>query len=250
MTWELHNAECREALEAIDDDAIGHIVCDPPYDEQTHTKQRAVYSDGPRDIESLNFVPLNVESRIAYCFEMVRVCRGWLVATCELEGLGEWKRAIEYTGGQWIRAGIWRRKGAPQITGDRPAQAAEGVAIAYCGKGRKVWNRGGGDAFWDYPNVWMGERVGRKDALHPSQKPVDLMEAFVRDFTQRGDWVCDPFAGSGTTGVACIRQGRNFLGFERDEGYAEKAFGRLQKTKEQPGLFDKAPKPKQSKLLL
>jgi DNA modification methylase len=63
------------------------------------------------------------------------------------------------------------------------------------------------------------------------------MEAMVRDFTDRGETILDPFAGSGTTGVAAIRNGRNFIGWEKDPKYHAIADRRLRGTKEQLELL-------------
>jgi site-specific DNA-methyltransferase (adenine-specific) len=65
------------------------------------------------------------------------------------------------------------------------------------------------------------------------------MEALVSDFTDPGELVCDPFAGSGTTGVACIRLGRRFIGWERDPKYFAVAVKRLRAAREQLGLFER-----------
>lgn len=54
---------------------------------------------------------------------------------------------------------------------------------------------------------------------HPTQKPVDLMEYLIRTYTNEGDTVLDNTMGSGTTGVACVNTGRNFIGIESDEEY-------------------------------
>jgi site-specific DNA-methyltransferase (adenine-specific) len=59
----------------------------------------------------------------------------------------------------------------------------------------------------------------QKAALHPTQKPVALMEYLIRMFSIRGAMVLDNVMGSGTTGVACINTGRSFIGIERDPGY-------------------------------
>ena len=56
--------------------------------------------------------------------------------------------------------------------------------------------------------------------LHPNQKPLALFEYMVRTYTNEGDVVLDNCRGSGTTAVACINTGRNFIGFELDAGYA------------------------------
>src|SRR5581483_3247502 len=59
---------------------------------------------------------------------------------------------------------------------------------------------------------------------HPTQKPVALMEYLVRTYTRPGDLVLDNTMGSGTTGVACVRAGRRFVGIERDPGYFAVAY--------------------------
>jgi len=55
--------------------------------------------------------------------------------------------------------------------------------------------------------------------VHPTQKPVSLMEWVLLKFTKKGDTILDPFMGSGSTGVACVRTGRNFIGIEKDPEY-------------------------------
>lgn len=58
-----------------------------------------------------------------------------------------------------------------------------------------------------------------KDKVHPTQKPVALMEYLIRTYTNDGETVLDNCMGSGTTGVACKNTGRNFIGIERDPEY-------------------------------
>lgn len=55
--------------------------------------------------------------------------------------------------------------------------------------------------------------------IHPTQKPVDLIEYLIKTYSRPGDTVLDSFMGSGTTAVAAIRTGRNYIGFELDERY-------------------------------
>jgi len=66
--------------------------------------------------------------------------------------------------------------------------------------------------------------------VHPTQKPVALMEYLVKTYTHEGDTVVDPFMGSGTTGVACQRTGRHFIGCDIDADYVALANHRLAKT--------------------
>lgn len=82
---------------------------------------------------------------------------------------------------------------------------------------------------------------------HPTQKPVDLMEYLVKTYTNEGDVVLDFTMGSGTTGVACAKLWRKFIGIELDENYFIIACERITKAYEQPDLFVEAPKKMQQK---
>jgi len=71
---------------------------------------------------------------------------------------------------------------------------------------------------------------------HPTQKPVELAEHFIRLHSQIGDTILDPFMGSGTTGVACVQTGRNFIGIEIDPGYFEIAKRRIEEAQLQMAM--------------
>ncbi len=78
------------------------------------------------------------------------------------------------------------------------------------------------------------ERVG-----HPTQKPLRVME-WSLSFAPDARTVCDPFMGSGTTGVACARMGLQFVGIERERKYFEIACRRIEQAYAQPRLFEDA----------
>jgi site-specific DNA-methyltransferase (adenine-specific) len=67
----------------------------------------------------------------------------------------------------------------------------------------------------------------RRGSLHPTQKPVALMEYLIKTYTNEGETVLDFTMGSGTTGVACVNLDRDFIGIEMDEGYFEIAKKRI-----------------------
>jgi len=85
---------------------------------------------------------------------------------------------------------------------------------------------------------------------HPSPKPECVMLWLVRELTAPGETAIDPFMGSGTTGVACIRTGRKFLGVEIDRHYFNVARDRLERELAQPRLAipEAPPKPQQQEL--
>lgn len=85
---------------------------------------------------------------------------------------------------------------------------------------RKINNMGEKNLL-SVPNI-----IGSKS--HPTEKPVELLEIMIRNSTNEGDLVLDPFAGSGSCGVASKNLGRNFIGFEIDENYFEIAKQRIE----------------------
>lgn len=73
--------------------------------------------------------------------------------------------------------------------------------------------------------------------VHPTQKPVALMEYLIKTYTLEGETVLDNTMGSGTTGVACMNLGRNFIGIERDDKYFQIASERIQRAKDEKLLI-------------
>ena len=100
-----------------------------------------------------------------------------------------------------------------------------------------IWN--------DIPYVYAGSVINKEAILkkgtvqkaHPAQMPVNLAVRCILFSTDEGDTVLDPFNGSGTTGEACIRHNRNFIGIERESEYVQMANERWAKVKLSPPLF-------------
>jgi site-specific DNA-methyltransferase (adenine-specific) len=102
--------------------------------------------------------------------------------------------------------------------------------------------------------VWDGgKRAGaaeNRTFCHPSQKPIEVMEWCIRQLPDDAETILDPFMGSGTTGVACAKMGRKFIGIELDPGYFEIACKRIEEAYSQPDMFVEPPsKPHQEKLI-
>ena len=84
------------------------------------------------------------------------------------------------------------------------------------------------DTGYRYPTqVWRFKRDCLKSNLHPTQKPLALVEELVKTFTNEGDLVLDNTMGSGTTGLACKNLNRNFIGIEMNEEYFKIAKERI-----------------------
>jgi hypothetical protein len=176
--------------------------------------------------------------------QFLRVAKRWMIIFHDAEGGDMWRAPL---GEAHVRCGVWvKTNPVPQISGDSPAQGFEAIEIAH-GPGRKRWNGGGRPAVWTAGALqgnW-GEREGNP---HPCPKPLEIMERLLLDFTDPGELVCDPFAGSGTTAVACKRLGRSFIGWEKDAKFHAAALKRIEAAREQFQL-PRFPKAKQQRLL-
>ena len=100
-----------------------------------------------------------------------------------------------------------------------------------------------------YPTVIFSNETAEKNG-HPVPKPVGWMRWLVALTTRRGETVLDPFMGSGTTGVACVEQGRRFIGIERERKYLDIACERISRAQAQGTLLPPEPRqPVQEALL-
>jgi len=259
--WQLNLGDCIEGLRALDEDSVDVVITDPPYDEHTHNAGRrgaTGYDERKRAanprvsqraefnrVRELGFAPISQQQMAEVANQCARVARRWTVIFCTVEMIGDpdgsgWRGHLERAGLQYIRTCVWHKIGAtPQFTGDRPAQAVEAIVVAHR-PGRKRWNGGGKHGYYAHPIVL--NRGGENERLHTTQKPLSLMQELVADFSEPDDLVLDPFAGSGTTGVACRMLGRRFLGFELNAEYHAIATRRLcgdeaKPKTHQPSLF-------------
>lgn len=224
----LYHGDCRVVLPQLE--RVDHIITDPPYSEHVHAKQwigAALTEAGAKRVKTahkaLGFDALSDDLRALVAAEAARVCSRWCAVFCDLEGIAGWRLALG-GGLDYVRTLIWDKvDAAPQFTGDRPANGAEAVVVAHP-KGRKRWNAGGKRNVYRCPvNAGSG---GAKP--HPSTKPLALMLELLEDFTDPGDLVLDPFAGSGSTLVAAMRAGRRAIGIEMQEQWCAVAAERLE----------------------
>ena len=229
--WELRLGSCLDlstGLASLPDKAADVVISDPPYEAEAHTSQRLVArARGRLEIEPLTFPPITEEERTAASVQMARLARRWILVFCQVEAAMKWRAALEGAGAVYKRTCLWvKPDGKPKYSGDRPGIGYESIVACHV-PGRSTWNGGGSHG------VFTVNKGGDPRTGHQTQKPVALMELLVRLFSDRGELVLDPFSGSGTTGVAAIRNGRRFLGWELNPEYVQIARRRLENAKEQ-----------------
>ena len=201
-------------------DTRGHdcIITDPPYTAHVQANLLSSTINGSVKKVAAGFAPLADYDWVAGA---VANTPRWSLFFCALEQLGEYRSAdVEHH----IRSGIYcKMRAMPQLSGDRPGARCEGVAIFH-GDAKKKWNGKGTHAYW----LAMPEH--RKETEHPTAKPTLLAMRLVELFSDPGETVFDPFAGTGAIGRACALLGRNYIGCDNHEPYVEKANYRIEEA--------------------
>jgi site-specific DNA-methyltransferase (adenine-specific) len=218
-------------MKSIPDKSIDAIICDLPYGT-TQNKWDSV-------------IPLDL-----LWHQYKRICKGAIVLTAQTpfdKVLGA--SNISMLKYEWI----WEKsKATGHLNAKKmPMKSHENVIVfyenlpTYNPQGlikkeiptiRKGGNNGTNyglsnkDAIQEYENYPKSilKIASEGKTIHPTQKPVELMEYFVKTYTNQGDTVLDNCMGSGTTGVACKNLGRKFIGIEQDSHYFEIAKNRIE----------------------
>ena len=231
-TWALVEADCLgpAGTAALPDQSCDHVITDPPYSE--HVTGNSMRGAGHRPggaKRALGFVALAQQDMRHVADQSRRLTRRWSLVFCAVEQVSDWASAFTMAQLDYLRTCCWVKIGAtPQFTGDRPAAGFEALVCCHP-PGRKRWNGGGKLGVYHYSTAHQAD----DQVQHTTQKPLALMLALVRDFTDPGDIILDPFAGSGTTGVAALQLGRRFIGYEREPRYCAAARRRLAGAREQ-----------------
>ncbi len=232
----LYHGNCLAILPTLE--PVDHVITDPPYSDYVHAKGRrggSAHRGSVSQDRPLGFDALDGLQRAICAGEFQRLARRWVLVFSDVESCGDWRHDLVCRNMDYVRTGAWVKLGStPQFTGDRPATGHEAITVCHQ-PSRKRWNGGGSHAVWTHPIVSAGS--GHSERLHTTQKPLSLMVELVTLFTDEGETILDPFAGSGTTMVAAKLNGRKAIGIELSERYCQVAAERLSKT--EPGrLFD------------
>ena len=214
----LYHGDCREVLASMTDRSVDCVITDPPYDARTHKGAKTNKGKG-HGVKAVTFDEFTHERQIETFAELGRVTRRWVVST--LATSTAFRFDLEPPPGlRCLRVGVWVKPNPmPQISADRPGQGWEPVSFFHREDVKPAWHGGGRAGVWTHPVV-QGEG-------HPTVKPLPMVAEWVRLFSNPGDLILDPFAGSGTTLRAAKDEGRRAIGVELEERYCELIAKRL-----------------------
>ena len=215
--YKIYNGDCLEVMDKLIEDGVkvDCILTDPPYGMNFKSNHRRnAYSPIIND-NNMNFLPsffqkaydiLNDNTHI-YCF-------------CSWHNVDKFK--VEFEKHFKLKNIIVWEKNNTSMGDLRGSYAPKHEFILYGHKGRRLRNG------YRFPDIIKANKTGNK--LHPTQKPVDLLELFIKQSTNEEDVVLDCFMGSGSTGVACMNANRKFIGIELDENYFNIAKQRIEEA--------------------
>lgn len=222
----LYNGDCLEKMQLIDDNSIDCVICDLPY-EMTNCKWDSV-------------IPFD-----KLWEQYKRVCKP--TTAIVLFGSEPFSSYLRMSNIEWFRYDwIWVKTVATGFLNSKKQPLKQHETISVFSESTHIYNpqglvrgnfRNGGSRnktsiygtyspdeikseYGNYPkSVLCFQAPIFNIRVHPTQKPVDLLEYLVRTYTNEGDVVLDNTMGSGSTGVACVKSNRNFIGIELDKKY-------------------------------
>lgn len=224
MTVQLYQGDCLDIMKSIPDKSVDAVITDPPF-----------------------FAPAShYQSRISWG-------RSWgdmsLLGQCFYDWALEWKRIIKDDGHLFcfcndesypvfypVVYGLWDFTAG--LVWDKTRIGLGKVfrhqfELILWSSHKGAYANGGGKMHSD---ILRYSPTLSKDRDHPVQKPSELMQELIEVTTRDNSTIVDCFMGSGTTGVACVQTGRNFIGIEIDEGYFKIAEKRIADAQQQMRL--------------
>ena len=198
MTIELLHGDCLEIMKGFDDGQFDAVVTDPPYGVNMLRGDSTIKG---------RLVGDDGPPDVRWISQYPAIIWG---------GNNFCDQLPRSTG--WL---VWFK-----YAGEKSQHSQAELAWTNCVKTIRHWS----EQFTGF----MRQREGQ---FHPTQKPTGLMKWCIEKVSQPGDTILDPFMGSGTTGVACVKTGRNGVGIEIDEGYYDIAVKRVREAEMQPRLI-------------
>ena len=208
--FRLIHGECLAEMAKLPAGSVDMILADIPYGAVNRK------SSGLRNLDKgkADICGIDLHAMVVHIDSLTR---GSAYVFCGTEQVSI-IRAAMVSAGMSTRLGIWEKTNPSPMNGDRMWLSS----VECCVFGRKagaIFTEHCASAVWRHPCA--------RGKLHPTMKPVGLMERLIKASSREGDTVLDFCMGSGTTGVACKNTGRRFIGIEMDKTYFDIAVNRI-----------------------
>lgn len=227
----IYNMDCLEGMKQIPDGSVDLVVTDPPY--LIDTQGGGIYTHQDKQyIKELNDIKDGF--RIEILDELCRVMKGInIYLFCSQ------KQIIPLTDYFVTKRGCnwnllsWHKDNPVPACGNKYLTDTE-YLLFFRQKGVKLFGN------FDTKRTWFNTPLNQADKekwKHPTIKPLNIIQTLVFNSSTQGGVILDPFMGSGTTAIACIKEKRHFIGFELNKEYFDKAEKRIKAEQAQLSLF-------------
>lgn len=234
----IYNADCMGVMRNMPDESVSLVCTDPPYRVTSRGGMASTTMSGywvskkaysgkvfdHNDIDIEEYLPefYRILKADAHCYIM-----------CNNYNLPHFFEVIGKSDFHFVKLLVWDKKS--KICGRYYMGQVEHIFMLRKGKDKPINNCSQSDLL-SFSNF---NREKDKDGnnLHDSMKPVPLMQCLIENSTEKNELVFDPFLGSGTTALACIRSKRHYLGCEIDEKYYNIIVQRIEREKATLSLF-------------
>lgn len=234
LMFDLKHGDCLELMKDIPDGSVDMILCDPPYGTTQNKWDCVIPLDSLWEQYNRIIKPNGCVALFAQCpFDKVLGCSN--LKMLRYEWIWNKQRPTGFLNSkkmpmkQHETVLVFYKKLPtynPQLTKGKPyttKNKAPSSNYNHFNTQHETVNDG-----WRYPIDI--QCFAPQTGLHPTQKPVALLEYLVKTYTNEGDTVLDNCMGSGSTGVACVNTGRRFIGIELDKGYFDIATARIEEA--------------------
>ena len=215
--------DCLERMKEIPDESIDLCISDIPYKLTGGGKGDGVNSKRPKGILTDNSQIMTVPKFEDWLPELYRVMKNGthIYLMCNFKNLNDLMNKTAKVGFKHINLLVWEKNNCT------PSQFymknCEYTLLLRKGSSKYINDIGGSKTVHKFNNI-----IGSK--VHPTEKPVELMEFCLKNSSNIGDNVLDMFMGGGSTGIACVNTNRSFIGIELDENYFNIAEQRIREV--------------------
>ena len=215
----LIQGDCLSEIKNIESESIDCIITDPPYKVISggQTRTAKAFFKGKWKNDGKIFKHNDVDFNNAFIDELYRVMKNQshIYFFTNFLNLNKFLTLFEQSNFYIHNLLVWEKKA---VVNRWYLKNAEYVIFAKKGKAKSINNKG---------SKTIHKFNVPKDKQHPTQKPVELLEFYIKNSTNEGDIILDMFMGSGSTGIAAMNTNRNFIGIEKDEKYFAIAKNRM-----------------------
>ena len=226
----IYNEDCLEGIRQIESGTVSLIIADPPYELQQHSGAGA-FGRKSRDYhQDIDHLQSGVSNEVLE--ECLRVCKHPnMYIFCSKDQLPQ---LLDFALNHKLKYDLltWHKTNPVPTCNNKYLSDTEYI----------VFMRNGANLYGTYETkrkyfITPTNTEDKKAWGHPTPKPVPIIKTLIENSSQTSDIILDPYMGSGTTAIACIRSKRHYIGYEIDPKYYKVTIDRIEREKRTPTLF-------------